>query len=436
MEREILKKLVAWKDRKDRKPLILLGARQVGKTYILKEFGKREYESVAYINCYNNAVVRDLFEPDYDMKRIILSIGAITGVSIQPGKTLIILDEIQELHRGLSSLKYFCEDANEYHVAVAGSLLGIAFRHGESYPVGKVNTLNMYPMSYEEFLLAKNKKQLVDILSTGDWTMIKGLKSQFVQLLREYYFVGGMPEAVQKYIDTNDAVSVREVQHEILLAYEKDISKHVPATEAIRINQVWRSIPSQLAKENKKFIYGVVKKGGRAKDYELAIQWLMDAGIVYKVNRVSAPSMPLKSYEDMSAFKLFMMDCGLLGAISNTPPSLLLMPNNMKESKGMFTENYVCGQMWQLGNIYVGYYSKDNSVLEIDFLVQLNEKIIPIEVKAEENLQSKSLKTFIKAHQGLCGIRFSMADYKEQECTVNVPIYGLRSYLENLQNTK
>lgn len=436
MEREILKELIAWKNRKDRKPLILLGARQVGKTYILKEFGKREYESVAYINCDNNTTVKELFEPDYDMRRIILSIGAITGVSIVPGKTLIILDEIQELHHGLASLKYFCEEAREYHVAVAGSLLGITLHQGESFPVGKVNTLRMYPMNYEEFLLAKGKLQLLEILQRGDWTMIKGLRNQYIQLLREYYFVGGMPEAVGKYIETNDAMQVREVQQEILFAYDKDISKHAPAAEVIRIHQVWHSIPSQLAKENKKFIYGVAKKGGRAKDFELAIGWLMDAGLVYKVNRVLSPSMPLKSYEDISAFKLFLVDCGLLGAMNGTPPSLLLLPNEMKESKGAFTENYVCQQLWQMAGIYVGYYSKDNSTLEIDFLLQHGERIVPVEAKAEENLQSKSLKSFVQSHPHLLGVRFSMADYREQDWLVNVPLYAIRTFLTMQQSKK
>ena len=323
MERFIMQDLIAWKNREDRKPLILLGARQVGKTYILKEFGQREFENVAYINCDNNAMVKDLFATDYNIERILLTIGAITGVNIQAGKTLIIMDEIQELHRGLASLKYFCEDAREYHVAVAGSLLGLALHQGESYPVGKVNTLEMFPMTYEEFLLARGFKQRVDILQSGMWDVVNSLRTLYIQHLREYYLVGGMPEAVKKFIDTNDANAVREVQKEILHAYEKDISKHAPDEQVVRINQVWNSIPSQLAKENKKFIYGVVKQGARAKDYELAIQWLIDAGLIYKINRVKTIGMPLKIHEDISAFKLYLLDCGLLGAMSNTPPAFL-----------------------------------------------------------------------------------------------------------------
>ena len=426
--------LIAWKNREDRKPLILLGARQVGKTYILKEFGQREFENVAYINCDNNAMVKDLFATDYNIERILLTIGAITGVNIQAGKTLIIMDEIQELHRGLASLKYFCEDAREYHVAVAGSLLGLTLHQGESYPVGKVNTLEMFPMTYEEFLLARGFKQRVDLLQSGMWDVVNSLRTLYIQHLREYYLVGGMPEAVKKFIDTNDANAVREVQKEILHAYEKDISKHAPDEQVVRINQVWNSIPSQLAKENKKFIYGVVKQGARAKDYELAIQWLIDAGLIYKINRVKTIGMPLKIYEDISAFKLYLLDCGLLGAMNNTPPAFLLLPNNDNSGKGNFTENFICCQLESLRNIPIYYYSKENSQLEIDFVVQIGTNVIPLEVKAEENLQAKSLKVILKNNPGMQGLRFSMSDYREQENITNVPLYGARGYLVNVLN--
>lgn len=434
MERFIMQDLIAWKNREDRKPLILLGARQVGKTYILKEFGQREFENVAYINCDNNAMVKDLFATDYNIERILLTIGAITGVNIQAGKTLIIMDEIQELHRGLASLKYFCEDAREYHVAVAGSLLGLTLHQGESYPVGKVNTLEMFPMTYEEFLLARGFKQRVDLLQSGMWDVVNSLRTLYIQHLREYYLVGGMPEAVKKFIDTNDANAVREVQKEILHAYEKDISKHAPEEQVVRINQVWNSIPSQLAKENKKFIYGVVKQGARAKDYELAIQWLIDAGLIYKISRVKTIGMPLKIHEDISAFKLYLLDCGLLGAMSNTPPALLLLPNNDNSGKGDFTENFICCQLESLRNIPIYYYSKENSQLEIDFVIQIDTNIIPLEVKAEENLQAKSLKVILANNPGMYGLRFSMSDYREQENITNVPLYGARGYLVNVLN--
>ena len=425
--------LVRWKNRNDRKPLILLGARQVGKTYILKEFGRREYDNVAYINCDNNDLVRDLFTPYYNIGRILLTIGAITGVNIQPGKTLIIMDEVQELKRGLASLKYFCEDAPQYHVAVAGSLLGLTLHDGDSYPVGKVNTLNMYPMTFEEFLLARNRKQMVDLLQAQRWDFVKGLRTLYIQHLREYYLVGGMPEAVDKFVQTNDANLVREVQNEILAAYEKDISKHTPAEQVMRIGQVWHSIPSQLAKENRKFIYGVVKKGARAKDYELAIQWLLDAGLVYKVNRVTTLAMPLKIHEEISAFKLFMLDCGLLGAMSLTPPAMLLLPSTDNSGKGDFTENFVCSQMKSLSDLPVFYYSKDNSQLELDFVVQADTAVCPVEVKAEENLQSKSLKTTLSENPDMHGLRFSMSDYREEGRLTNVPLYGARSFLKALK---
>ena len=432
MERFIMQDLIAWKNREDRKPLILLGARQVGKTYILKEFGRREFENIAYINCDNNAMVKDLFLTDYNVERILLTIGAITGVNIQAGKTLIVMDEIQELRRGLNALKYFCEDAPEYHVAVAGSLLGLTLHQGESFPVGKVNTLELFPMTYEEFLWARGFTQRMELLQSGTWNVVKSLRTLYTQHLREYYLVGGMPEAVNKFIETNDANAVREVQKEIIRAYEKDISKHAPTEQVIRINQVWNSIPSQLAKENKKFIYGVVKQGARAKDYELAIQWLIDAGLVYKINRVKMLGLPLKIHEDISAFKLFLLDCGLLGAMSKTPAALLLLQNNENTGKGDFTENFVCSQMASLHNIPIYYYSKENSQLELDFVLQIGTRVVPVEVKAEENLQSKSLKSTLANNPNMQGLRFSMSDYRKQEDITNVPLYGVRSFLKKM----
>lgn len=428
MYRRIIDKLKAWKNSSNRKPLILAGARQVGKTYILQEFGKEEYESVAYINCDDNTLAKNLFEQDYDMKRIILAIGAITGVSIIPGKTLIILDEIQELHRGLTALKYFCEKIPEYHVAVAGSLLGISMHQGESFPVGKVNVISLYPMTFDEFLLAKDKRQMVELLEQHNWETIRLLRGEYIKALREYYFVGGMPEAVSTFIATNDVIKVRDTQNEILYTYHKDMSKHVPTSEATRINMVWQSMPSQLVKENKKFIYGVAKPGGRAKDFEVAIQWLLDAGLVYRADNVSGPKMPLKFYASISSFKLFLLDCGLLGALSETPPAqILLSDNTMEESKGAFTENYVMSQLKAVLDTSVFYYAND-AKLEIDFLVQHQDGIIPIEAKAEENLRSKSLHTFITSYPHLHGIRFSMSDYREQDWITNIPLYAISTF--------
>ena len=428
MYRNIINQLKEWKNKKYRKPLVLAGARQVGKTFMLTEFGKQEFENVAYINCDDNNMARDLFLQDYDMRRIILAIGAITRQTIIPGKTLIILDEIQELRRGLAALKYFCEKAPEYHVAVAGSLLGIAMHHGESFPVGKVDIINIYPMTFDEFLLAKGKRQMVDILKSKDWDTIKLLRSEYIKTLREYYFVGGMPEAVKTFIETNDSMEVRRTQKDILFTYQKDISKHVPSREANRINMVWQSMPSQLVKENKKFIYGVAKPGARAKDFETAIQWLLDAGLVYKAERVTEPKMPLKFYVDINSFKLFLLDCGLLGAMSETPAAkLLVAENGMEESKGAFTENYVMTQLVATKDSSVFYYSND-SKLEIDFLIQHDCDIVPIEAKAEENLRSKSLSTFVERHPEFHGIRFSMSDYRKQDWLTNVPLYAASVY--------
>ena len=428
MYRRIIEQLREWKDREDRKPLVLAGARQVGKTYILKEFGKSDFQNVAYINCDDNDMAKDLFTHDYDMKRVILAISAITHQDIIPGKTLIILDEIQELTRGLSALKYFCENAPEYHVAVAGSLLGIAMHRGQSFPVGKVDILHIYPMTFDEFLLAKGDEKMVELLMVKDWQTIKLLRSQYIKALREYYFVGGMPEAVKCFIETNNSMRVRDKQNDILFTYQKDISKHVPTSESNRINMVWQSMPSQLVKENKKFIYGVAKPGGRAKDFEVAIQWLMDAGLVYKCERVNEPKKPLKFYVDISSFKLFLLDCGLLGAMSETEPAdLLIAENGMEESKGAFTENFVMSQLVATRKTSVFYYSTD-AKLELDFLIQQGTEIIPIEAKAEENLRSKSLHTFVDRHPEMHGLRFSMSDYREQNWMTNIPLYAASTY--------
>lgn len=428
MERKIVAKLREWKNSPNRKPLILAGARQVGKTYILKEFGRKEYENVAYINCDHNEQARSLFSNGYDIKRIIMAIGAITHETIKPGKTLIVLDEIQELEHGLTALKYFCEDAPEYHVAVAGSILGIAMRHGESAPVGKVNIIRMFPMDFEEYLMARSETNALEILQSGDCTTVSMIHETLQKLLREYYFVGGMPEAVSTFVKSLDTNAVRRVHNDILFIYRSDMSKHVTPNEATRISMVWQSIPSQLARENKKFVYGAVKAGARAKDFEMAIQWLVDAGLIYRVSRVRDVGMPLKFYEDFNAFKLYLLDVGLLGALSEIEPAQMLLSNDsLTECKGALTENYVLCQMKCIDELYTYYYSREDSKLEVDFVVQHNGKVTPIEVKAEENLRSKSLKTFMSSHTDLMAIRFSMSKYKEQEWMKNVPLYGIPS---------
>lgn len=392
----------------------------------MKEFGAREYSEVVYINCDDNNDMQNMFV-DYDVDRIIRSLSAISGVSIKPSTTLLILDEIQEVERGLASLKYFCEKAPEYHVAVAGSLLGITLHEGTSFPVGKVDMLYMYPMDFEEFLLAMGKEQLVELLRSNSWATLTPLRGMLTELLRQYYFVGGMPEAVKTYVERGDIWEVRSIHSKIIDAYRNDMSKHVPKQQVQRINMVWNSIPSQLARDNKKFIYGALRKGARANDFEIAIQWLVDSGLVHKVHRISKPVVPLKFYEDMSSFKLFLLDCGLLGALSETPPEQILIGDNVfEEYKGAFTENYVLQQLKSLPRTFVYYYSNDNSTLEIDFVVQHEAHVIPIEVKAEENLRAKSLRQFVTDNAGLHGVRFSMSDYREQDWLTNVPLWAVR----------
>ena len=427
MKRRITEELRKWKGSNNRKPLILLGARQVGKTYILREFGRTEYKNVVYINCDDNEDIANLFF-NYDTERIIRNLSAMSGENIVPGETLVILDEIQEVERGLHSLKYFSEKAPEYHIAVAGSLLGIALNSGTSFPVGKVDIMYMYPMDFEEFLLAMGKKMLLKPLTECDWDSVTALHSSYEELLRQYYFVGGMPEAVARYVDSKDIWEVRRIQETILAAYHNDVSKHAMPQQIQRINQVWNSIPSQLARDNKKFIFGAVRKGARSADFETAIQWLIDAGEIYKVSKITKPVIPLKFYEDSSSFKLFMLDCGLLGALSQTPPQQILIGNNVfEEYKGAFSENYVLQQLMTLPQTYTYYYSNSNSTAEIDFVVQCHDKVIPIEVKAEENLRAKSLRLFVGNNSELHGIRFSMAQYRQQDWLTNIPLYAVRS---------
>lgn len=426
MERAVYQQLTVWKNSVSRKPLILEGARQVGKTYILKEFGRREYRNLVYINCDNNDKVSAIFS-DYDIPRIIRSLSAISGESILPGETLIFLDEIQEIDKGLASLKYFCENAPEYHVAVAGSLLGITLHEGTSFPVGKVDILYLYPMDFEEFLLAMGREKIVEIMRSKDWETLTLLRPLCEELLRQYYFTGGMPEAVAAYIQTQDIWAVRDIQNKILIAYRNDISKHAPTNQVQRINMVWKSIPSQLARDNKKFIYGAVRKGARANEFEIAIQWLIDAGLIHKVPRIKKAAIPLSFYEDVSAFKLFMLDCGLLGAMSQTPPEQILIGNNVfEEYKEAFSENYVLQQMLCIPRTFIYYYSNGNSTMEIDFVAQHEAAIIPIEVKAEENLKAKSLRQYVMDNPGLHGLRFSMSPYREQEWMTNAPLYAVK----------
>ena len=426
MERKAIKQLEDWKRREDRKPLIITGARQVGKTWLMKEFGAANYKQVAYVNFESNQQMRSLFEADFSIDRILLAIEAVTGVKPQAEDTLIIFDEIQEAPKGLTVLKYFCENAPQYHLMAAGSLLGIALHQGTSFPVGKVDFVDMYPMTFREFLQALNEEKLLKLLDNKDWQLISMFKAQLINLLRQYYYVGGMPEVVLSYINTHDLNRVRVLQKAILNAYEQDFSKHAPASEVPRIRMVWNSIPSQLAKENKKFIYGLMKEGARAREFEQAISWLVDCGLVYKIHRIKQAAMPLKIYEDLSVFKLYMLDCGLLGALVEAPAADMLVENSIfSEFKGMFTEQYVLQQLIVCPEVSVYYWSSERSDGELDFVCQLPDKISPIEVKAEENLHAKSLRSFISRYPDLKGIRFSMSDYREESWMTNVPLYAL-----------
>lgn len=424
MEREIYKKLIEWKNKQGRKPLILNGARQVGKTYILQQFGQNEYKKCAFFSLDRSPKVAEVFEKGGSTADMLMALSAISQIDITPNDTLVVLDEIQDCPKALEALKFFCEDAPHVHIIVAGSLLGLSLHGGVSYPVGKVEELRLYPMNFIEFLDAMDKKQLVSILESGNWNVINMLESELTSLLRQYYYVGGMPAAVLAFVQQKGVNEVRSIQQQIVQDYRRDFSKHAPEREVPRINMVWDSIPAQLAKENKKFVYGAVKKSARAADFELAIQWLIDAGLAYKVQRVNAPRLPFKFYEDLNAFKLFMLDVGLMGAMAETSAESMLVGDNVfSEYKGAFTELFVFTQL-KSRHFSLYYHTVESSTIEIDFLTQWHDRVIPIEVKAEVNVKAKSLHTFINNNPELQGLRFSMLPYKKQDWVINVPLYA------------
>lgn len=426
MKRKIYSKLIEWKKSPSHKPLILNGVRQCGKTYIMKEFGKNEFQTFAYVNCDRNENLHQIFEGGFNISKIIRGISALSGVDIIPGKTLIFLDEVQSFPLVLESLKYFCEDAPDYHVAVAGSLLGIALHSGVSFPVGKVQTMKLYPMDFEEFLMAKGEQQLLRIMHDHDFDLLTALHEKCKDLLRQYYYVGGMPEVVKSYIDNGQLKPVRAIQNEILSNYAGDFSKHAPYQEVPRISMVWQSILGQLSRENKKFIYGALKKGGRAKEFEVAIQWLVDAGLVYKVNKCTKPQLPLKFYEDFTAFKLYLCDCGLMGAMADTAAKDVLIGDSVfTEYKGAFTEQYVLQQILSSGISDIYYYSADDSRMEMDFLMQREGALLPVEVKGGTRIKSTSLHNYLMEHPGIQAIRYSMLPYKKQDFLTNIPLYAV-----------
>ena len=426
MYRTSLEYLYKWKEKDNRKPLIIRGARQVGKTWLMKEFANKAYKSHAYINFDNNIQIKQLFLQDLNVDRLIMGLELYTGKKIVPSETLIIFDEVQEVPNALTSLKYFNEDAPSYHIVCAGSLLGIALHPGTSFPVGKVEFMDLYPLSFSEFMLAMGKEQYAELLESKDYEMITTFKQEYINLLKQYFFVGGMPEVVAHYAVNKDFQGVREIQRRILDAYEQDFSKHAPNEIVPRIRMLWNSIPAQLAKENKKFIYGLIKEGARAKEYETALLWLTDCGLVHQVNRVNAPNIPLKAYKDLKAFKLFTLDVGLLSCMVGLHQSALLSGNDLfREFKGALTEQYVLQQLKTLDNLNVYYWTNDRNRAEIDFLIGSEGRVIPVEVKAEVNLQSKSLKTFRDKYDIEISVRTSMSDYKKEERLINLPLYAI-----------
>lgn len=428
MYRTAIELLYKWKEKKGKKPLIIRGARQVGKTWLMKEFGAKAYKACVYISFDNNQRMQELFAADLNVERIITGLELYAGHKIDQSETLLIFDEIQEVPKALTSLKYFNENAPQYHIVSAGSLLGVALHQGTSFPVGKVEFIDLYPLSFPEFMLAMGKEQYAKLLNTDDYTIVTTFKQEYIDLLKQYYYVGGMPEVVFNFSANKDFNEAREIQARILDAYGQDFSKHAPNEVVPRIRMLWNSIPSQLTKENKKFIYGLIKEGARAKEYELALLWLTDCGLVHQVNRVTAPNLPLKAYEDLKAFKLFLLDVGLLSCMVRLRQDVLLDGNALfKEFKGALTEQYVLQQLKTLKDINAFYWTNDRNSAEIDFLIDNGTAIIPMEVKAEVNLQSKSLKTFRDKFSPKTSVRTSMADYKKEDWLINLPLYAIGS---------
>nr|WP_288742554.1 ATP-binding protein [uncultured Mediterraneibacter sp.] len=426
MLRFAMQRLKEWKQKDNRKPLIIMGARQVGKTWLMKEFGKQCYEKVAYISFYNNKRMANAFQMDFDIKRIIMNLNIESGVTITPGNTLIILDEIQDTPKVLESLKYFCEDAQEYHVIAAGSLLGVAIHEGVSYPVGKVDMLDLYPLNFREFLCAMGEEKLKEALDTKDYSLIDTFSNKYLFWLKNYYYTGGMPGVVEAFRIHRDYEEVRQIQKDIVRQYEGDFGKHIDARTLPRIRMVWDAIPIQLAKENKKFFFGQIKKGARSSEYEIAIQWLLDCGLIHKVSRVNEPHMPLKAYRSMNAYKLFMLDVGLLGALSELAAESILEDNEIfVEFKGALTEQYVLQQLISDTNYMPYYFGTEKATFEQDFLIQKGKNIVPIEVKAETNIRSQSLKAYCDKYHPEEAVRFSTLKYMEQEWMVNMPLYAV-----------
>lgn len=426
MERNLLNKLLEWKEMPNRKPLIIRGARQTGKTWLMREFGKKAFKKMVYVNFENEPRFHDLFIKDYNTARIISMLELHLNEKIDAEDTLLIFDEIQAVDGGLTSLKYFCEEAPQYAIVAAGSLLGISLHANQSFPVGKVDFLDLYPMSLEEFMCAAGKKMLWDAMVAQEWDMVATFHDELLQMLRIYMYVGGMPEVVKQWVDNQDFFAVREKQQNILRSYVADFSKHIPDDQVPRVNMVWDSLPAQLAKENKKFIYGIIRDGARAKDFELAIMWLYNCGLVLKSHRVKVPSMPLKAYQDFQTFKLFMVDVGLLGAAVGLQTQMLLEGNRLfTEFKGALAEQYVMQELSAQNFDYIGYWTNERSTTEVDFVIQQKGEVVPIEVKSGENLRSRSFTQFCRTYEPKIAFKASTLPYHGGMEIVNVPLYGI-----------
>ena len=435
MYRYKMEELKRWKDSPNRKPLIIRGAIQVGKTWLMKEFGRENYEKCAYINFDDNTRMNNLFEEDFDIDRIIQGLKIESGVNIEPENTLIIFDEIQETPKALKALKYFYENAREYHIVSAGSLLGVAIHEGTSFPVGKVDFMDLTPLSFFEFLDALGENEILEILKNNDFDMLSIFESRLKDYLRLYYYIGGMPEAVSFYAQNKNLLEVRNIQKKLLDAYEQDFSKHAPTNIVPRIRQLWNNIPTQLAKENKKFIYGLVKEGARAREYEIALSWLIDCGLVYQINRVNDNKIPLSAYQDFNAFKLYLLDVGLLSAMAGIDAKTLLEGNEIfREFKGSLTEQYVVCQLKECTDLNIFYWSSDTGTAEVDFIAQIGRNNVPIEVKANENLQAKSLKTFVQKYDNKVNVRTSMTSYRKDDWITNIPLYSIGNIEKIVEN--
>lgn len=436
MYRYAMERLKAWKNSESRKPLMIRGARQVGKTWLMKEFARIAYTDSVYINFENNPQMESLFSSDYNIPRLVEGFEIYVGKKIDPYNTLLIFDEVQQVPKALSSLKYFAENAGQYHILCAGSLLGVALHSGTSFPVGNVDFLDLFPLSFFEFLEAMGKGRFVDILAKGDYGMACTFKSDLINLLKHYYFIGGMPEVVSSFVERHNFTEVREIQKRILNAYEQDFSKHAPHEAVPRIQMLWNSVPSQLSKENRKFVYGQVREGSRAKDYELALFWLVDCGLLHKVHRVNSPHLPLCAYEDLKSFKLYMVDVGLLSCMTGLHERTILEGSKLfTEFKGALTEQYVLQQLKTLPGIGTWYWTNERSSAEIDFLLDTGSDVIPLEVKAEINLQAKSLKVFRERFSPRLSLRSAMTDYKIEEGLINLPLYAIETVTRLIQNS-